>query len=116
MKIIKTNIENLENEKKMLYRLTKGTSISFKNMTDEELDRSWPVNAFVIYEDTSRSGNTSTLISILSDDAIIGGQSKSFIDSFLEIVDIMGDDDIAIHVNKFISRQNRTFYTASLDC
>lgn len=116
MKIIRTNIENLENEKKMLYRLTKGTSLSFKNMTDEDLDRSYPVTAYLIYEDTSNSGVTSTLISILSDDVIIGGQSKPFIDSFNEIIDIMGDDEISIHVNKYTSRQNRTFYTATLDC
>lgn len=115
MKILDSNIENIQNEKKLIYLLTKGTSISFKDMTDEELDRSYPVDAFLIYEDTNSNGNTSTLISIMSDKTILGGQSKPFIDSFKEIVDIMGDEAFSIHVNKRTSNKGRSFYTATLD-
>ena len=45
MKLIKTNIENLEQDKKMLYRLTMGDSKGVAKMSDEELDRSYPVDA-----------------------------------------------------------------------
>lgn len=115
MKIIRSNIENIENEKKLIYVLTKGTSTSFKDLTDEQLDQAYPVDAYLIYEDTNSNGNTSTLISIMSDHTIIGGQSKPFIDSFLEIVDIMGNEPITIHVNKRTSKKGRSFYTATLD-
>lgn len=117
MKLIRTNIENLENEKVLLYKFTKGTSTSFKDLEDEELDKSWPVDGFLVYEEDTRTGNgTTTLISILSDGRIIGGQSKPFIESFLEIADIMENDPFAIHINKLHSRNNRDFYTATLDC
>lgn len=116
MEIKRTNIENLAKDKKTIYRLTKGTRTSFKDLEDEDLDKSWPVDAFLIYEDTTSTGATNTLISILSNGQIIGGQSKPFIESFEEIVDIMEDEPISIHINRYQSRNNRTYYTATLDC
>ena len=110
MKILKSNVENIANEKKLVYQLTKGTSISFKDMTDEELDQSWPVDAFIIYEDDDKK-----LISILSNKTVLGGQSKPFIDSFEEILEIMEEEPFAIHVQKLTSGKNRTFYKATLD-
>lgn len=110
MKILKSNVENIANEKKLVYQLTKGTSISFKDMTDEELDQSWPVDAFIIYEEDDKK-----LISILSNKHVLGGQSKPFIDSFEEILEIMEDEPFSIHVQKLTSGKNRTFYKATLD-
>ena len=116
MKILRTDVENLANEKKMLYKLTKGTSTSFKDMTDEELDQSWPVDAFLIYEDENRSGGTVTLITIISGNHALAGQSKPFIESFEEILDIMDGEPFSIHIHKLTSNKNRSFYTATLDC
>lgn len=116
MEIKKTNIENLAKDKKTIYRLTKGTRTSFKDLEDEELDKSWPVDAYLIYEDTTSTGTVNTLISILSNGQIIGGQSKPFIDSFMEIIEIMEDEPIAIHIHRLQSRNQRTYYTATLDC
>ena len=119
MKILKSNVENIANEKKLVYQLTKGTSVSFKDMTDEELDQSWPVDAFIIYEEDDKK-----LISILSTQTspgglinkmVLGGQSKPFIDSFEEILEIMEDEPFSIHVQKLTSGKNRTFYKATLD-
>lgn len=111
MKVLKSNVENIEKEKRLIYQLTKGTSTSFKDMTDEELDQSWPVDCYLIYEDGDKK-----LISILSGNTIIGGQSKPFIDSFEEILDIMEDEPFSIHVQRLNSNKNRTFYKATLDC
>lgn len=117
MKLIRTNIENIENEKVLIYKLTKGTSTSFKDLEDEDLDQSWPVDGYLIYEEQNKTGNgTTVLISILSNGRIIGGQSKPFIESFEEIADIMGSEPFSIHVNKLQSHNKRTFYTATLDC
>lgn len=111
MNLLKSNVENIGNEKKLVYKLTKGTSTSFKDMTDEQLDQSWDVDAYLIYEDGDKK-----LISILSGKTVFGGQSKPFIDSFEEILDIMEDEPFAIHVQRLMSNKNRTFYKATLDC
>ncbi len=117
MKVLKSNVENIENEKKLIYKMTKGTRTAFKELTDEDLDQSWPVDAYLIYEDNSTDGATAnTMISILSGNRIIGGQSKPFIDSFSQIIEIMENDPISIHVQKRVSKQNRAYYTATLDC
>ena len=117
MKILKSNVENIENEKKLLYRLTKGTAISFSQLDDEQLDKSWPVDAYLIYEDTNQNGNTNTIISILSGNTILSGQSQPLRDSFLEIVDIMGDEPFAIHVVRRVSgKSKRVYVTCTLDC
>lgn len=117
MKIIKSNIENIENDKKMLYRLTKGTALSLSQLDDEQLDQSWPVDAYLIYEDTNQSGTTNTIISILSGHTVLSGQSQPFRDSFLEIVEIMEDEPFSIHIVHRISGKNkRKYVTCTLDC
>lgn len=117
MKVLKSNVENIENEKKLIYKMTKGTRTAFRELTDEDLDQSWPVDTYLIYEDSSSDGTTvNTMISILSGNRIIGGQSKPFIDSFSQIIEIMENDPISIHVQKRVSMQNRAYYTATLDC
>ena len=116
MKILKSNIENIESEKKLIYMMTKGTRTAFKDLTDEDLDQAWPVDGYLIYEDNSSDGSTvNAMISILSGNRIIGGQSKPFIESFKEIIDIMENDPITIHVHKRVSKNNRSYYTATLD-
>ena len=117
MKILKSNIENIENEKKMIYRLTKGTSKALSQLTDEELDQSWPVDAYLLYEDTNQAGSTNTILSILSGNTILSGQSAPFRETFMEIVDIMEDEPFSIHVQHRTSgKSKRKYVTCSLDC
>lgn len=117
MKIIRTNIENLADDKKMLYRLTKGTAVSLSQLEDEQLDQSWPVDAYLVYEDTNQSGSTNTIISILSGHTVLSGQSQPFRDSFLEIADIMEDDPFSIHiVHRISGKSKRKYVTCTLDC
>ena len=116
MKILKSNVENIENEKKLVYRLTKGTAVSLANMDDEQLDQSWPVDAWLLYEDTNASGNTNTILSILSGHTVLSGQSAPFRETFLEIVDIMEDEPFSIHVQHRVSgKSKRKYVTCSLD-
>ena len=44
MKIISTNIKDLEQNKKEIYILTKGVTLSVQKMTDEQLERVYPVH------------------------------------------------------------------------
>lgn len=114
MKIIKSNIVNLEQDKKTLYLLTKGRSTLVSKMTDEELDLDYPVDAYLFYEDENRRGETVRLLSIFSNGKVLSAQSKPFQESFEEIVDIMGDDPFSIHIEHLMSRNNRKFVMCTL--
>ena len=115
MKVLKSNITNIESEKKLLYRLTKGESTAVSKLDDEELDQKWPVDAYLQYEDTNRSGDAVTLLSILSNGRVLTAQSKPFQDAFMEIVDIMDDDPITLRIHHYVSRGGRKFCTCALD-
>mgnify|MGYP003294670118 CR=1 FL=1 len=56
MKIIKTDIENLENDVVMLYKLTHNKSgKSATKLDDEELEKVYPVDAYLLYEDVNQN-------------------------------------------------------------
>ena len=111
-KVLRTNIEDLESNGKMLYMLTNQTSntVALSKMTDEQLDQSWPVDAYLIYEDEKN-----TYISILSGHTVLSGQSKPFRESFEKIIDAMKDEDFSIHVVSRVSSNQRKYVTCTLD-
>lgn len=113
MKIVKTNIEDLSKNGKMLYMLTNQTSntVAVSKMTDEQLDQSWPVDAYLIYEDENN-----TYVSVLSGHTVLSGSSKPFRESFLKIVEAMQDEAFSIHVIHRVSASNsRKYVTCTLD-
>lgn len=113
MKIVKTNIEDLEQNGKMLYMLTNQTSntVAVSKMTDEQLDQSWPVDAYLIYED-----DKNTYVSVLSGHTVLSGSSKPFRETFLKIVDAMKDEDFSIHViHRVSASSSRKYVTCTLD-
>ena len=88
MKLIRTNIENLEEDKKMLYRLTMGDSKGVAKMSDGNI---LPEGAEPVYEKEDSKGNPVTLLTILSGSEVITAQSQTLQKAFLEIADLMGD-------------------------
>ena len=111
-KVLRTNIEDLESNGKMLYMLTNQTSntVALSKMTYEQLDQSWPVDAYLIYED-----DKNTYISILSGHTVLSGQSKPFRESFEKIIDALKDEDFSIHVVSRVSSNQRKYVTCTLD-
>lgn len=115
MKIISTNIKDLEQNKKEIYILTKGVTLSVQKMTDEQLEKVYPVQGYAIYEDTNFNGEVVEVLAIKTDGVVLSTVSETFKREFLEIVDIMDGDEFSIHVIKGVTSKGRTFYTCSLD-
>lgn len=117
MKIISTNIANLTENKKALYRLTKSGGT---NVKDLEPNKSHPVSAYALYEDTKETKDgpkeQRVLAVVLEDDTKLQTISPTFIDDFMEIVDIMQDDPFAIITRKSVSKAGREFVYCELDC
>lgn len=118
MQIIRTNIENITEDKKALYKLTKTPGI---NVKDIEPDKSHGVAAYALYTDSKvdREGNEkeqTVLAVILDSGEKLQTISNTFITAFLEIVDIMGDEAFSIITRKSKSKAGREFVTCELDC
>lgn len=114
MKIIKSNVENIENEVVLLYALTKGkkNTISVSKMSDEQLDNEYPVDVYLQYEDENNKGESVTLLSIMSGGTVLTAQSATFQRSFFEIVDIVGDKTFSIRVTDGKTKSDRRY----MDC
>ena len=114
MKILKTDVENLEEEIVLLYKLTKGSSTSASKLSDEELDATYPVDAFVLYEDVNRKGEDVKILAILSGDRVITAQSETFQRSFFDIVDIVKNHSFSIKVTDGKTKSDRRFMNCEL--
>lgn len=119
MNFIKTNI-NTE-DKKAVYRMTKGESQKIEGL---EKGISLPVDKFALYEesktrkkqDGTEEEYTQTVLTFTSGDYKFGTISQTFIKSFLEIVDIMGDDPFAIIITGGESKSGRKYVNCEMDC
>lgn len=119
MKFIATNID--ENNKKEVYRLTKGESLKVKDM---EQGTSFPVEKYAVYEesktrrknDGSTEEYTETVLAFVSGQMKLATVSTTFIKSFLEIVDIMGNDPFSIIITGGKSKNGREFVNCEMDC
>ena len=119
MEFIKTNIDTAD--KKQVYRMTKGDSLKVQDM---EKGASFPVDLYAVYTETktrnkqdgSKEEYTDTVLTIVSGNMKLGTISQTFIRSFLEIVDIMGDDPFAIVITGGKSKNGREYVNCELDC
>lgn len=115
MNIIRTNIDTTD--KKAVYRLTKSES---QRVQDVERGLSLPVDKWALYTENKRAkdGTESeqTVLAIVSGGMKISTISKTFIDSFMECVDLMGDDAFSIVITGGTSTSGRQFVNCELDC
>lgn len=113
MQIIRTNVENLENNPLMLYKLTRSKlTKSVNKMTDEELDQLYPVDAYVEYADVNNKGEEVTILSFISGEDVFAAQSATFRETFFSIVDIVGDRHFTIAITTGVSKAGRRY----MDC
>lgn len=113
MKIIRTNVKDLEANPLMLYKLTRSkVTKSVNKLSDEELDELYPVDAFVEYEDVNSKGEVVTILAIQSGDNILAAQSSTFRETFNNIVDIVGDRHFTIAIITGVSKAGRRY----MDC
>lgn len=119
MNFIKTNIDTAD--KKQVYRMTKGESQKIEGL---EKGISLPVDKFALYEepktrkkqDGTEEEYTQTVLTFTSGDYKFGTISQTFIKSFLEIVDIMGEDPFALIITGGESKSGRKYVNCEMDC
>ena len=112
MTIIKTNIDNLNEDKKALYRLTRQPG---RNVKDFEDGQKAHVEAFCLYTDVNSKGTEQTVLTLITDVGKLQTISPTFIQSFLDVQDLMGDD-YSIIIRKAKSKGGREFVTCELYC
>ena len=115
MKILASNID--VTDKKKVYKLTKGES---QRVQDLETGVTMQVDSFALYEETKLDRNgeekTQTVLSIVSGGMKISTISKTFIDSFMEIVDLMEGEPFAITITGGISKGGRQYVDCEMFC
>lgn len=115
MNIIRTNIDTTD--KKAVYRLTKSES---QRVQDVERGLSLPVDKWALYTETksAKDGTESeqTVLAIVSGGMKISTISKTFIDSFIECVDLMDGEPFSIVITGGTSKGGRQFVNCELDC
>lgn len=115
MKILKTNLADLESNKKEMYVLTRGVSLSVQKMTDAEREKAYPVRGFALYEEVNNRGEVVEVLAIKSDGVVLSTVSTTFKNEFFYINDLMDGDPFSIRVVKGETKAGRTFYTCALD-
>lgn len=111
MNIIKTNIANLAEDKRTLYKLAKSRG---QNVKDMDANSEHPVDAYLLYTDTNSKGDEQTVLTILSGDTKMQTISKTFINAFLEVADLMGEDAYSIKIIKDVTKAGREFVSCEL--
>lgn len=115
MNIIRSNIDTTD--KKAVYRLTKSES---QRVQDVEKGLSLPVDKWAVYTETKKNQKgeetEQTVLAIVSGGMKISTISQTFIDSFLECVDLMEDEPFSIIITGGTSKGGRQFVNCELDC
>ena len=113
MNIIDTNISNITESKKVMYKLTRAKGMNIKDLENGERV---PVDAWVLYTDVNTKGTEQTVLAIISGDKKYHSISPTFQRDFADIVSLMDGEDFAIIITKATSKAGREFVTCELDC
>lgn len=113
MNIIDTNISNITESKKVMYKLTRAKG---KNIKDLENGERVPVDAWALYTDVNTKGAEQTVLAIISGENKYHSISPTFQRDFADIVSLMDGEDFAIIITKATSKSGREFVTCELDC
>ena len=113
MNVIKMHPETMD--KKTLYSLTRGQSMSVKDVDDRTVIT--PV-AYAVYEDTDKDGKTNEVLAIRDKESgeVFTTISPTFKRDFFDIVDFMGEDDYSIHTVHGTTKAGRDFVTCTMVC
>lgn len=111
----KTNCDELD--KKTMYKLTHADGVNVKDCENGDVVK---VYKFALYDETKpdKNGNekTDTVLSILDENMVkYHTISPYFIDSFMEILEIFGEDLPGIAICKKVSKGGRTFVSATIE-
>lgn len=97
---------------KQMYDLTKSPEIQKLSDNDGALVQ---VDAWALYKDTDKDGNTREILSILdSEVGAVATNSVTFIRDFMEITEMCLDCNVEVHhikISSGMSKAGRKFYT-----
>ncbi len=116
MEIIRTDIENLKEDKKAFYRMTESVSTSVQAMSDEQYDDTYEVIAYLLYTDTDSKGKEREILTIQTDKGLFTTVSKTFKDSFFKAADLMAGDPFAIRMFTGVSNSGKTYVDCRMVC
>lgn len=116
MQILATNIANLKESKKTLYRMTVTGGLNVQKLSPEQMSQSYPVDCYVLYQDTNEKGEEHQILSIWTGKEKLTTISQTFIKSFFKIVDLMEDDPFNILIYTGESKNGRKYVDCELDC
>jgi len=111
MEIIRTNID--VSNKKAVYRLTKAASV---RVQDLEQGLSLPVESYMLYTEENSKGEKQNVLTVVSGGTKLSTISQTFIRSFFECVDLMGEDPFSIIITGGQSKNGRRYVDCELDC
>lgn len=110
MEIIKKSSDELT--MKQMYDLTRSPEIQKVSDNDSALVQ---VDAWVLYNDTDKDGNTREILSILDNEVgAIATNSATFICNFMEIIEMCMDCGVEVQhvkISSGTSKAGRKFYT-----
>lgn len=114
IKIINTSDQELINNPVFVYQMTRGkATVSVNKLDDDQLDQDYPVRAWLVYTDVNSKGEDVEILSVLTESGLVlAAQSKTFKESFFDIVDIVGDRPFSIRVLSGTSKSGRRY----MDC
>lgn len=114
MKIVDASHQELINDPVFVYKMTRGkTTVSVNKLDDDQLDQDYSVSAWLIYTDVNSKGEDVEILSVLTESGLVlAAQSKTFKESFFDIVDIVGDRPFSIRVLSGTSKSGRRY----MDC
>ena len=116
MEIIRTDIENLKEDKKAFYRMTESVSTSVQDMTDDQYDDQYEVLAYLLYSDIDSKGKEREILTIQTDKGLFTTVSKTFKDSFFKAADLMDGDPFAIRMFTGVSNNGKTYVDCRMVC
>lgn len=113
MNVIKMYPETMD--KKTLYSLTRGQSMSVKDVDDRTVITP---EAYAVYEDTDKDGKTNEVLAIRDKESgeVFTTISPTFKREFFDIVDFMGEDGYSIRVVHGTTKAGREFVTCTMVC
>ena len=119
MNILQSNIDTTN--KKQVYRMTKGDSIKIDGI---ERGVSLPIDKYCLYEEPKtrkkQDGGVEeyvqTVLTFTSGSQKFGTISETFISSFIEIVELMEDEEFSIIITGGTSKGGRKYVNCELDC
>lgn len=110
MEIIKKSSEELT--VKQMYDLTRSPEIQKVSDNDGALVQ---VDAWALYKDTDKDGNTREILSILDNEVgAVATNSATFINDFMEITEMCADCGVEVQhvkISSGTSKAGRKFYT-----